>query len=219
MLSPTDAAYVATKKIRLGKAALKSPFKECVEALRAAFPGVSIFNAHYERIAPHDIPRLTVVVDYDEEQQKFFGGRGGYDKAKQAMAAEIFRDAVKAARNDLYDTRDLFVIFSDFEGVARIEANAKVKEIEIERLRRRLAADQIWAVHSFLHRVDFLFHTDAELNGPTDGLKNRLAEGYAALIAPHDEFGYLANRPIAAYFSSKETFDRDYNSSWFNYYR
>ena len=125
---------------------------------------------------------------------------------------------LNAAGNDLFERRNLFVIFSDFEGVARIEANEKVKEIEMERLRRKMGPDSIWAIKRILDRVDFLFYRDAELNGPTDGLKRRLAEAYAALVAPHDEFGYLAKRPITPVFSSKETFDRDYGSSWFNYY-
>ena len=218
MLSPSDPAYVATKKIRLGKAQLKSPFKECVKGLRAEFPDISILNAFHERIPPHNIPRLTVVVEFEEEQRRFFDDVGNYDKEKQEKAAAILREALKAARNDLFDTGNLLVIFSDFEGVARIEANARVKEIEIERLRRRMGPDSIWAIKSILDRVDFLFYTDAELNGPTDGLKRRLAEAYDALVAPHDEFGYLARRPITPVFSSKETFDRDYASSWFHYY-
>ena len=218
MLSPTDAAYVATKKIKLGKAPLKSPFRECVEKLRAAFPDVSILNAHHERIPPHDIPRLTVVVEYKEEQQRFIDDAGMYDKAKQEKAAAIFRDALKAARNDLFDVNGLFVIFSDFEGVARIEANAKIKDIELERLRRKLGPDRLWAIHPMLGGVDVFFYTDADLNGPTDGFKTRFAKAYAALVAPHDEFGYLKRRPIAPVFSSKETFDRDYNSSWCDYY-
>lgn len=218
MLSPSDPAYVATKKIRLGKAALKSPFNECVERLRDSFPGVSILNAHYERIPPDRIPRLTVVVEYEEEQQLFFDDIGNYDKAKQEKAAAIFRDALKAARNDLFDTKGLFVIFSDFEGVARIEANGKIKEIELERLRRRLGPDRLWAVHRMLGGVDVFFYTDSDLQGPVDGFKKRFTEAYAALIAQHDEFGYLKRRPIEPVFSSKETFDRDYGSSWYNYY-
>jgi len=218
MLSPSDPAYIATKKIRLGKAPLKPPFKECVENLRAAFPGVSILNAFHERIPPDNIPRLTIVVEYGEEQQRFLDDIGNYDREKQEKAAAIFRDALKAARNNLFETKNLFVIFSDFEGVARIEANEKVKEIEMERLRRKFGPDSIWAIKRILDRVDFLFYRDAELDGPTDGLKKRLADAYAALVAPHDEFGYLARRPITPVFSSKETFDRDYGSSWFNYY-
>ena len=219
MLSPTDAAYVATKKIKLGAAKLKSPFKECVARLRDAFPGVSILNAWHDVVPPDRLPRLTVVVEYDHEQQFFIDDQGNYDRAKREKAAEIFRDVLKEQRNDLFDADDLFVIFSDFEGVARMEANAKVKEIEMERLRRRMGPDRIWAIERILDRVDFLFYTDTELNGPIDGFKKRLAEGYAALVAPHDEFGYLAKRPVTPVFSSKETFDRDYRSSWFNYYR
>lgn len=219
MLSPSDPVYVATRKIRLGAAKLKPPFKDCVDRLRAAFPGVSILNAFHERIPPDNIPRLTVVVEYDEEQRRFFDNIGNYDREKQEKAAAIFRDALNAEGNDLFETKDLFVIFSDFEGVARIEANEKVKEIEMERLRRRMGPDSIWAIKRILDRVDFLFYRDTELNGPTDGLKKRLAEGYAALAAPHDEFGYLAKRPITPVFSSKETLDRDYNGNWHHYYR
>lgn len=219
MLSPDDPAYVATKKIRLGKARLKPPFSECVERLRTAFPGVSILNAYHELVPPDRTPRLTVVVEYEEEQQLFFDDVGNYDKSKQTKAAGIFRDALNAARTDLFDTRNLFVIFSDFEGVARIEANEKVREIEMERLRRKMGPDSIWTIRRILDRVDFLFYRDAELNGPTGGLKNRLAEAYNALVAPHDEFGYLAKRPITPVFSSKETLDRDYNGNWLHYYR
>lgn len=218
MLSPTDAAYVATRKIKLGKAPLKTPFKECVAGLRAAFPGVSILNAHYERIPPDGMPRLTVVVEHEAEQELFFDETAMYDKAKQGMAAAIFRDALKAARNDLFDTEGLFVIFSDFEGVARIEANGKIKEIELERLRRKLGPDRIWAIHPMLGGVDVFFYADGDLDGPIDGFKKRFTEAYAALIAPHDEFDYLKQRPITPVFSSKETFDRDYHSSWYNYY-
>lgn len=219
MISPTDPAYIATKKIRLGKATLKSPFRECVEKLRVAFPGVTILNAFHECIPPHNTPRLTVVIDTDDEQRQFIDDIGNYDRAKQEKAATLFRHVLKAARVDHLDTKNLIVIFSDFERVARIEANEKVKEIEMERLRRRMGPDSIWAINRILDRVDFLFYRDAELDGPTDGLKRRLAEAYAALVAPHDEFGYLAKRPITPIYSSKETFDRDYKSSWFNYYR
>lgn len=219
MLSPSDPAYVATKKIRLGKAQLKSPFKECVKGLRAEFPDISILNAFHERIPPHNIPRLTVVVEFEEEQRRFFDDVGNYDKEKQEKATAIFREALKAARNDLFDTGNLLVIFSDFEGVARIEANAKIKEIELERLRRKLGPDRIWAIHPMLGGVDVFFYADSDLQGPVDGLKKRFAKEYAALIAQHDEFGYLKRRPIEPVFSSKETFDRDYKSSWCNYYR
>lgn len=218
MLSPSDARYVATKKIKLGAAKLKSPFKECVAGLREAFPGVSILNAWHDDVPPQRIPRLTVVVEYDHERRAFIDDQGNYDRTKQEKAAAIFREALKAAPDLHLDAKGLFAIFNDFESVARVEAHEKLKEVELEGLRRRLGRDRVWTICRMFDSVDVFFHVDSGLTELTDRFRQRVAEEYAALLAPHDEFGYFAKRPISIVFSSKETFDRDYQSSWRNYY-
>ena len=42
---------------------------------------------------------------------------------------------------------------------------------------------------------------------------------YSKVVAPYDEFGYLAGNPIIPEIDSKENFDKNYNGSWFAYWR
>lgn len=219
MLNPADNAYIKTKELKLGRATLNPPFKECVERLRAVFPRVSILNAVHETIPPDNIPRLTVVVEYEREQRTFIGGDFVYDKDKQSRAKEEFKGALTDAAVAGFDTDRLFVIFSDFEGVARLDAAEKIKKAETEKLLKRLKIPSLWTIETIFDRVDFLFLTDDDERRAPEELKERLKREYSALVSQYDEFGYLAERPLYFYFSSKETFERDYQSNWFYYFR
>lgn len=219
MLAPTDQAYIATKKIRLYRASIPSPFRECVARLREAFPGVSILNAVYDLVPPHDIPRLTVVVELEREQRDFIGPDFLYDSNKQTRASKAFEAALSETGATGYETNGLFVIFSDFGRVARYEAAEKVGKADRDSLVKRLQVPSLWTIETILDRVDFMFFTDAQADDAPEELKSRLRLEYSALLARHDEFVYFAERPLHYYFSSKETFDRDYQSSLFYYYR
>jgi hypothetical protein len=105
-----------------------------------------------------------------------------------------------------------------FEPVARTEANRRVTDDAIERLRKTLNCPDLWKVRRSFENVTFFFYTDAQVKAKeASGAPDRFAQAYARLTAPYDEFGYLAKRPISVRLDSKENFDLIYQGNWFYY--
>jgi hypothetical protein len=103
------------------------------------------------------------------------------------------------------------VILSSFVSVARAQAYWHVTKHDIKQLKKTLDNSELREIRSGLESVTFFFFTQAQLRAnETSGTRESFTQVCAQLIAPYDEFGYLAKRRIAVYFNSKENFDTVY---------
>ena len=118
------------------------------------------------------------------------------------------------------DHKDLLVIFSTFEPVAKVEANQKIPQEKVVELQARLGRKDLWTIEKAFTNPIFFFYTAAQAEAArADGSLAKMGEAYFDLLAPYDEFKYFDCKVFKATADSKEVFDTKYNGSWFNYYR
>jgi hypothetical protein len=220
MIIPSDEDYQQTKRIKKTGARLESPFKELADWVSANY-GVHVLNVVYDTIAPDDRPRLSVILETKEDALKFRNDAfSSFNTIDQKRVEEHFQAILSRQRNLHFKVECLFVIFVAFEPVARIEANEKVTDEEIDRLKAKLANEELWEISRCFDSVTFFFYTDAQVKQhEAAGLKDVYAQEYSHLVQPHDEFGYLQKRGVSVYFDSKENFDTNYESNWYYYYK
>jgi len=223
MIVPSDTDYIETKLIKLGRRSIAPLFKELADWIAEFYPGVTVLNIHYDNVASTAklvLPRLSVIFEWEEEAKSFRAPDGNFDPVKQAVIAAKFRELLASGRADLFDTHRLLVIFCAFEPVARLEAIWGVTQEQIAGLEAELNNSAIWKIRGDWAGIVVFFYTDAQLRTleETD-LKAVCSNAYAEIIGARDEFGYFRDRPAVVTFDSKENFEANYQSNWFNYDR
>jgi len=217
---PSDEDYRQTKRLKKSGASLPSPFQELADWISATYD-VRVLNVIYDTIIPDAQPRLSVVVDTEEDALKFQSGPfPNYNEIDQQRVREHFESLFAGQRSHRFNVEKLLVIFVPFERVARIEANESVTTDEIDRLKSRLANKELWEISRCFDRTTFFFYTNAQVQrAEAARLREVYAQEYARLVQPHDEFGYLQRRGVLFHFDSKENFDTNYQGNWLSYYR
>lgn len=222
MHSVTDSDYLDTKRIKLSGSLLPSPFNALAEWIDAQYE-VCVLNLRLDSIGADNRPRLNVVLETVAEQRKFTGGTIpllSYDATRQLEIRESFATLCAYLPFPKIDPARLLVIFTAFEPVARAEANMRVSEPEIDKMKAGLDNPDLWAIRRGIENVTFFFFTETQVKyNKAAAVQERFANAYARLTAPYDEFGYLAARPIAVHLDSKERFDFAYKSNWAHYYQ
>jgi hypothetical protein len=222
MFSPSDEEYQQTKRIKLERTPLPSPFKELAAWLGQRYH-VDVLNIFYDWVIPVNRPRLYVVLDLEADELKFRRG-GPLGNFKRTMQDEIlgqFRGLISQQRREReFDINNLLVVFGSFESVARIEANNNVSQDEIQSLQRRLNNADLWLIRPFFATVTFFFYNEQQAQRyEAKGAKDAYALEYARIVEPYDQFGYLRQRGILVRFDSKEVFDTKFKGNWFYYHK
>jgi hypothetical protein len=218
MVSIFDNEYKATKRIKQGVAKLSPPFDELARWIAATWR-VSVLNVIHDGRDSTHAPRLQVILEETADSMKFFSGVN-FDPAKQQAIKDHFIKLIPRGESTRYETDGLFVVFSAFAPLAREEADAQIPKDEIEALKVQIANPELWEISRCFARVTFFFFTNAQVKRHLDAGKKALySKMYFALLKPRDEFGYLHESSFSVDFDSKENFDENFNSSWFNYYR
>ncbi|NJM55266.1 MAG: hypothetical protein HC841_04565 [Verrucomicrobiae bacterium] len=220
MITPRDEDYQQTKLLKLSGAPLKSPFKELADWVGKRY-GVQVLNVFYDTIQPDNRPRLSVILETQEDAQKFRkGALGNFNNADQKEVQEHFDRILQEQGNLNFDAQRLFVIFVAFERVAMEEANESVTDEEVAQLKSKLANNDLWEISRCFDSVTFFFFTDVQVKKyEAAGLRRVYAEEYSRLVHRHDVFGYLKKRGVSAHFDSKENFDKNFESNWYYYYK
>ena len=223
MLHPSDEEYQQSKRLKKSGGSISSPFRELAAWIASSY-GVEVLDIHYDIVTRGklpSLPRLNVILEWMQDKVKFeIGDRFHFDKTKQDSIRVKFESLLAERGNRNFQTDQLFVIFSAFEEVARIEANERVTKDDLERLKQRLANPELWTIDRIFDCVTFFFYTDAQSAASKErGLAEQYSQEYARLVASYDEFGYLARVGVAVYFNSKENFDTNYQSNWHYFYK
>ncbi len=219
MIMPTDEDYQQTKRIKKTGAPLLPPFKELADWVSMTY-GVHVLNLFYDKIKPDDRPRLNVILETQEDALKFRDGPvGNFHTNDQKQVLEQFKVILLQKNDTRFTVERMFVIFTAFEPVARVEANHSVTKTEINQLKVKLTNQDLWEISICFDRVTFFFYTDAQVQKyEADGLKNLYGEEYSSIVQRYDEFGYLQKCGVSVHFDSKQNFDTNYKSNWYYYY-
>jgi hypothetical protein len=235
MITPTDKDYKATKLIMQGKMAMDNEFDALAYWIHKTYKVRPINIIHEMMSGPGGklMPRLQIIFEYKVNEAIFYdnpASRLNYNKAKQAQIKEQFKKSLTAQRFTLkrflrdlfgrYNTEDLFVIFSSFEPVAKMEANESVTPAEIEQLIKEIGNPHLWKIMNAFTSAFFFFYTNGQLKAHADdGYKQLLADKYFEMLKPHDEFGYFKRNEFSVILDSKENFYNNYQSNWYYYFK
>jgi hypothetical protein len=220
MILPSDLAYKLTKQLKISGNPLLSPHRELAEWINVHYD-VQVLNLILDTIEPGSQPRLNVILERAADEERFRQKPFlNFDKDAQLAVHQQFASLTKKVERQTIDVSRLLVIFSAFERVARIEANQRVTDQEIETLKASLADPELWIIRTSVDGVTFFLYTDAQLKAHRDmGARDLYMREYSRLTEPYDEFGYLRTRGVPVSLDSKENFDTNYQSNWFYYYR
>lgn len=220
MIMPSDKEYQLVKRVKKEGKPLPSPFRELAAWILGAYQ-IPVLHITYDTVSPGNRPRLQIVFEFDHEKQKFCEPHSiNFDAAKQAAIRDCFLTLIPHSDKTRFQKEGPFVVFSAFEGVARIEANGRVTKREAEKLQRSLNNENLWLIRPAFDGVVFFFHTNAQVQeAEANGLREIYTREYARMVEPYDEFGYLQRRGIPIGFDSKQNFDANFQSNWFYYDR
>ena len=220
MILPSDGDYKRTKALKKGNKSLQSPFREIADWISNHY-SVNVLNVEYDTVISNDRPWLHVIVEKQHEKSKFLDdAHVNFDSTKQKRISDEFISIIQNQGITDFNTDSLFVVFSSFERIARIEANDNIPKEKIEKLKEQLKTKDIWEISRFSDSVTFFFYTDQQLaHFEKEGIRMEFREKYFNLIKPYDEFGYIALKNLPIYLDSKQNFDEKYESNWFYYYK
>ena len=239
MIVPSDEDYVETKLIKRGEAVVNPHFEPLGEWIENHY-SVKVLNIFYDvTTGPHNkpLPRINVIFERQGDALKFRDRLGNYDTDKQQTIAAKFErlvnkrgkfralidrisDVFGGKVSAEYDTNGVLVIFSSFEPVAKDEANEAIPKAEIDELKTELHTSEIWEISRFGAGTTVFFYTDQQAEkAKGSDLLEHLTTRYYQLLKNYDEFDYYDEDSFKLGIDSKENFDKNFESSWFYYYR
>jgi len=227
---PSDKDYKETKQIMLGRKSLKPEFKPLAQWIDRTY-GVKTINIYYDTIDKGTRPRLEICFEHPREKAIFKGPNGiNFDSEKQKEIANKFRETLKEkgfiqengffrlfkkSSTPKYRTKNIWVIYGDFESIARIEANESVPEDKVKELKKKIHNPDLWEISRAFSSTTFFLHTDEQVkiyeNSKTH---NEWTDKYFELLNRYDEFGYFKREYFSINLDSKENFDNNYESNW-----
>lgn len=236
MISPIDKEYKITKQIMQGKATMNPDFLLLADFIDKAFD-VKTINIVYDTINKGTLPRIGVYFEFERERQSFNENNGvvNFDSKKQKLIANKFKQTIieqglikkKGLLNfwtnpekEKYQTKNIWVYYSAFEGIARTEANESIPQDEIIRLKTELNCKDLWEISRCFSGTTFLLYTDEQVKQYENSETRKIwSNKYFDLLEPYNEFGYFKRDKFNIYLDSKENFDNNYKSNWYYYYK
>lgn len=233
MILPSDIAYQETRLIMQGKTVLNPRFKLLAQWIEDTY-GVKPVNIIYDTIENSERSRLEVCFEFESDKAKFLDSNHfAPDKEKQQAIAEQFGKLVEAKKalvpagtghvadtETNYHAEGIWVIFSAFDRVAKMEANESIPPESIETLQKELANDDLWCISRLFAAATFFVYTDKQLETYTNsGIKETWAKKYFQLLKQYDPFNYIKEDDFFIYLDSKENFDNNFDSNWYYYYK
>jgi len=233
MIRPSDKDYKSTKKVKRKTSSIKEEFAPLARWIDEKYDvkTLNIIFDYLDKKKSH--PRLQVCLEYAKDKGKFMDNKTyNFDERKQKDIARKFAELtsnynLKPKSNWFkkwlgisYKSNNLFVYFTDFESVAKIEANEKISEKEINQLQANIDNQDLWTISKAFTDVIFFLYTDEQLDQYQDSSTHKeWSIQYYQLLQEHDEFGYFKKENFYISLDSKENFDTNYQSNWYYYFK
>ncbi|RVT77454.1 hypothetical protein EOD40_06515 [Flavobacterium sufflavum] len=218
MVSYSDKEYIESKAIKKGLKKLDSPFSDLANWINDNF-GVKPLNIVYDILEHNKQPRLQVIFEKYKDNISFKTENSLFQNPdRQLMIQNAFRDLIH--NHSEFTADNLYVIFSSFEPIAKEEANGKINNQKLYKLKENLKEQQIWEIKRNFSTGIFFFFTNEQLEkNDNNETKNKFKSEYLKLIKECDEFDYINDSTFSIKLDSKENFDKNYQSNWFYYYK
>ena len=233
MIFTSDKDYKSTKKIKQGILKIKEEFEPLAKWIDQKYD-VKTLNIIFDYIHKNKSqPRIQICLEYAKDKGKFMNNRTyNFDEIKQNEIANKFGEItskyelknksiwIKKLLGLTYKSNNLFVYFSDFETIAKDEANKNIPDNEIKKLKSEINNPEIWMIDRRFNSATFFLYTDEQIKKYQDSeLHKKWNEQYFDILKKYDEFGYFKKDFYSIFLDSKENFDTNYESNWYYYYK
>lgn len=235
MIMPSDKEYKETKQIMLGKSNMNPDFRKLADDIDQTFK-VKTINIIYDTIVKEKIPRLNICFEFEHEKQSFNEENAiNFDRRKQKLIADKFKQSIteqgliKKKRffeffskpdSEKYKTENIWIYYSAFEPIAKIETIESISQDKIDQLKSDLKCKELWEISRCFSGTTFFVYTDEQVKQYENSEIEKLwAEKYFEILEPYNEFEYFKRDKFYIYLDSKENFDNNYESNWFYYYK
>jgi hypothetical protein len=205
MIMPSDKDYKETKQIMHGKKVMQPEFKPLAEWIDKTY-GVKTINIFYDTIDKGNRPRLEICFEHPKEKAQFNGPNGfNFDSGKQKAIGKKFKETLKEQglipdsglfglfkkqATSIYKTENIWVIYGDFESIARIEANESVPEKKVKELKAELYNKDIWEISRAFSGTTIFLYTDEQVKKYENSEEHKKwTDKYFDLLSRHDKFG------------------------------
>lgn len=233
---PSDKEYKAAKQIILGNKKMNPDFRKLADFIDQTF-GVKTINIIYDTFGKEKKPRLNICLEFDYEKQIFNENNGhiNFDSVKQKLIADKFKktleeqeiikekklfDFFRKLEPEKYKTENVWVFYSAFEPLAKMEANQNVPQQKVIELKKELNNNDIWEISKAFSETTFFLYTDEQVKFYKNIESRKIwADKYFDLLENYNEFGYFKRDEFNIHIDSKENFDKNYESNWFYYYK
>lgn len=234
---PSDWEYKLTKLIKQGKASIEIQFDPLAKWIDTNYQ-VKTLNIIYDTIDVYKgkRPRLQIIFEFNDEARKFSNGQHfGFDESKQQAIAKQFEIELKGQELNRpqkvwnlflvkqkreYKTKNILVVFSAFEDIAKTEANEGIPQNRIKELIKEIDNRDMWEISRFSWGVTFFFYTNIQVEeNSKNGIKEFLTDKYFRILKEYDEFNYFKRDSFSGTLDSKENFDTNFESNWYYYYK
>jgi len=233
MIFTSDKDYKSTKKIKQGISKIKDEFEPLAKWIDQKYE-VNTLNIVFDYIKNNKShPRLQICLEYAKDKGKFMNNKTyNFSKRKQKEIAEKFKELTlkheKEKNQNLikkllglpHRTDSLYVYFTDFQSIAKIEANESIPKEKIEKLKLDFNNKDIWEITKVFSGVTCFLYTDKQLKKyQLSEIHRQWNEQYFDLLKDYDEFGYFNKDYFSIDLDSKQNFDKNYDSNWYYYYK
>ena len=235
VLLTTDTLYKETKDIKLGLKKLRPPFSELADWIVIQYRA-AVLNITLSHLKSGKQPNLNIVVERPADSRRLCTVNDyRCDKDKQLVIVETLEELIwresRPTQKSIQKARRLHeqkqinlddtVVYIDvFEPVAKQEVNMQISKLDLAALQKELSMEELWTISQGVVSPVFFLYTDEQVaRFDAQGIKERFAEKYLALLTKRDPFGYFDRGDFEVLLDSKENFERAYSGNWYYYYK
>lgn len=221
-----NTTFQETKKIREGRSAMKKEFLPLAEwicntykvmPLNIVCPQIIVKPLEPgKREKKGDPSVLEIIFEHKAEADRFLLKGGSIDSNKQQAVKDAFYEKVIGEE---YRKRDIWVTFRDFESGAKHDVLESIPMSEIQAIEEKHKNENIWKIAKYLYISVFVFTEEQRKIAMSDGTEAQLRKELFALVKRYDTFNYYTPENFIFYLDSKEVFDKDFQGSWWYYYK
>jgi len=217
---PSDESYQKTKRLKQEGKPLLRPFHEMAEWITEEYK-VPVLNVVYEFNHWIGFPRIEVIVETEAQLRKLRPDALSFSASIiERRASERFTLLLTECGLPNFRTKGLFVIFSAFEPIARIDVLHQLSKEMLDQFRQQLKHEALWKIVVGIGQVIFFFYTAKQMSEwEHSGLRDEWTRQMNSLIQPLDEFGCFRLHPLSLIVDSKDNLDQNYDGNLFFYLR
>jgi len=233
MITSSDKAYKRTKLIKKGKKRIEEKFKPLAKWISENYM-VLVLDIQEELMKHNNKVRLAVHLETQEDAMKFRKGThylSGFDTKQQNKVAEKYIETGKLLKipkkgflgkfiKKNPNMNDIFVSFSAFDRIAKIDANELIPEKRVKQLYEAFKLPEIWTIsRCFDSATLFVYKDDQKEQIKNSAEFKQIENKYFELLKEYDEFNYWKRKHFGIEIDSKQNFDENYKSNWYYYYK